>query len=219
MAGVPSAVAWEDGKRDTDGRSARSQRRAAHGRPLVVFEALNGASQLAVAKLTTANSPHRMDSDVRETLSGNPPRVESELAVRPNDAVTLWVLGFVLIEDGQPEQAIPVLEKAVSVSHESAGITGTLVAAYAHAGRRTDALRSLASLQARHQKGYVPAAAFIPAYLGLGDYDQAFVWFERAYQEQSNILQFLKVHPLFDPVRGDPRFQDLLHRVGLEQAK
>ena len=78
--------------------------------------------------------------------------LESELAIRPKDAATLWVLGFVLIEDGRPEEAIPVLEKGVSVSHESAGITGTLISAYAHAGRRKDALRSLASLQARHQK-------------------------------------------------------------------
>jgi TolB-like protein/Tfp pilus assembly protein PilF len=145
--------------------------------------------------------------------------LESELAVRPDDGVTLWVLGFVLIEDGRPEDAIPVLERAMSVSHESAGITGTLVAAYAYSGRRKDALRSLAGLQARQQKSYIPAAAFIPAYIGLRDYDQAFVWFERAYQEQSNILQFLKVHPLFDPVRGDPRFKDLLQRVGLEEAK
>jgi len=52
--------------------------------------------------------------------------------------------------------------------------------------------------------------------LALGDYDEAFVWFERAYHEQSNILQFLKVHPFFDPVRNDPRFVDLLHRVGLD---
>ena len=59
------------------------------------------------------------------------------------------------------------------------------------------------------------AGAFINPYLGLGDYDQAFVGFERAYQEQSNILQFLKVHPFFDPVRNDPRFVDLLRRVGL----
>jgi hypothetical protein len=51
--------------------------------------------------------------------------------------------------------------------------------------------------------------------LALGDYDEAFVWFERAYLEQSNILQFLKVHPFFDPVRNDPRFVDLVRRVGL----
>jgi hypothetical protein len=58
----------------------------------------------------------------------------------------------------------------------------------------------------------------VNAYLGLGDYDQAFVWFERACQEQSNILQYLKVHPFFDPVRNDPRFVDLIHRVGLDES-
>ena len=112
-----------------------------------------------------------------------------------------------------------MLEKAVSVSDRSPGIVGVLVAAYAHAGRRTDALRLLAELKTSNQKGYVPAAAFITAYLGLGDYNEAFVWFERAYQEQSNILQFLKVHPFFDPVRNDPRFKDLVHRVGLDQPR
>ena len=74
-------------------------------------------------------------------------------------------------------------------------------------------------MKTRNRKGYVPAAAFIIAYLGLGDYDEAFVWFERAYQEQSNILQFLNVHPFFDPVRADPGFKDLVHRVGLDQAR
>ena len=145
--------------------------------------------------------------------------LRSKLALRPDDALALWVLGFVFVADNRPEEAIPVLEKAVSVSDRSPGIVGVLVAAYAHAGRRTDALRLLAELKTRNQKGYVPAAAFITAYLGLGDYDEAFVWFERAYQEQSNILQFLKVHPFFDPVRADPRFKDLVHRVGLDQAR
>jgi len=93
-----------------------------------------------------------------------------------------------------------------------------LIRAYARAGRRTDALRLLAELKRRREAGYVPAGAFVNAYLGLGDHDQTFVWLERAYQEQSNILQFLKVHPFFDPLRGDPRFADLVRRVGLDQA-
>ncbi len=92
-----------------------------------------------------------------------------------------------------------------------------LATACAHAGRRTEALRLINELKQRRQTTYVPAGAFINPYLGLGDDDQAFVWFERAYQEQSNILQFLKVHPFFDPVRDDPRFKDLLRRVGLDQ--
>ena len=92
---------------------------------------------------------------------------------------------------------------------------GVLIRAYAHAGRRPDALRLLRKLKRRQESSYVPAAAFVNAYLGLGDNDQAFVWLERAYKEQSNILQFVKVHPYFDPIRSDPRFQNLLRRTGL----
>ncbi len=141
--------------------------------------------------------------------------LRSALAVRPDDATALWFLGFVLIANHQPEEAIPVLEKAVSITNRSPGVIGVLVRAYAHAGRRNDALRLLAELKRRKQAGYVPAAAFVQAYLGLGDNDQAFAWLEQAYKEQSNILQWLKVEPTFDSLRGDPRFADLVRRVGL----
>lgn len=156
-------------------------------------------------------SAHRFDEAVREARSA--------LAVRPDNAELLWELGFDLIADAQPEKAITVLEKALSLSDRSPGVIGVLIRAYAHAGRRADALRLLEELKTRQKKGYVPAAAFVNAYLGLDDKEQAFVWLERAYQEQSNILQFVKVHPFFDPLRGDPRFVDLVHRVGLDQAR
>jgi hypothetical protein len=74
-------------------------------------------------------------------------------------------------------------------------------------------------LKRRQQRGYVPAAAFVNAYLGLSDTDHVFAWCERAYQEKSNILQWIKVHPFFDPVRNDKRFADLLHRTGLDQVR
>jgi TolB-like protein/Flp pilus assembly protein TadD len=137
------------------------------------------------------------------------------VGVRPDDASAYWSLGFALIAKDQPEEAIPVLEKALAVSDRSPGVMGVLVRAYAHAGRRSDALRILEELKRRSQAGYVPAGAFVNAYLGLGDNEQAFAWIERAYQEQSNILQFVRVHPYFDPLRRDPRFADLVRRVGL----
>jgi pentatricopeptide repeat protein len=140
--------------------------------------------------------------------------LRSVLAVQGDSASALWYLGFSLIANGQPHDAIPVLEKAASITNRSPGVIGVLIRAYAHAGRRKDALRLLDELKQRGQKGYVPAGAFVNAYLGLEDREQAFAWLEHAYQEQSNILQFLKVHPFFDPVRDDPRFNDLLHRVG-----
>jgi pentatricopeptide repeat protein len=92
---------------------------------------------------------------------------------------------------------------------------GVLIRAYAHAGRRDDALRLLAELKRRRNDGYVPAAAFVNAYLGLGDNEQAFVWLEQAFKEKSNMLQWVKIHPYFDPIRSDPRFADLLRRIGL----
>ncbi len=153
----------------------------------------------------------RYDEAVRE--------FRSVLALHSDDALALWGLGFVLIVKGQSEEAIPVLEKTVSVMDRSPGSIGMLATAYAHAGRRTQALRLLGDLRRRRQTTYVPAGAFISTCLALGDYDQAFAWLERAYQEQSNILQVLKVDPFFDPVRGDPRFADLVRRVGLDQAR
>jgi TolB-like protein/Flp pilus assembly protein TadD len=138
-----------------------------------------------------------------------------ELRSYPDD----WYLAFPLIANGQPDEAITVLEKALAVSGRDSATMGVLVRAYAHAGRRADALRLLNELKRRQQKGYVPSAAFVNAYLGLGDNEQAFVWLEKAYQEQSNILELLKVHPHFDPLRGDLRFADLVRRVGLDQPR
>jgi tetratricopeptide (TPR) repeat protein len=139
----------------------------------------------------------------------------NELAVKPDNGPTLWNLGWALIFNHQVEEAIPVLEKALSVTERSPGVISALVWAYARDGRRADALRLLEELKKRAQTGYVPAAAMVNAYLGLGDKDEAFVWFERACQEKSNLLKFIKVFPPFDPVRSDPRFQELVRRVGL----
>ena len=141
--------------------------------------------------------------------------LRSVLAIQPDDARTLENLGFTLIAKGQPEEAIPLLEKALAITHRSPAIIGVLIRAYAHAGRRADALRLLAELKRRNQSGYVPTAAFVDAYLGLDDREQAFAWLEKAYQEHSYMLQLVKVHPYFDPIRGDPRFAELVHRVGL----
>jgi len=138
----------------------------------------------------------------------------SVLAVHPDSANFRWGLGYALILKGQPKEAIPVLETAVSLTNRrSPGSIDMLATAHAMAGNRTEALRLIEELKQRRQKDYVPAAAFINSYLALGDYDQAFFWCEEAYKEQAGILQWIKVLPSFDPVRSDPRFIDLQRRV------
>lgn len=149
----------------------------------------------------------RYDEAIRE--------LRSALDVPPNKAGTLWLLGFTLVMKGQAKEAIPLLEKAASLTNRSSGFIDLLAAAYARAGRRSDALRILAELKKRRQRGDAQAASLVIVYLGLGETEQAFFWLEEAYKERSNMLQFVKVHPLFDPLRSDPRFADLLHRVGL----
>jgi TolB-like protein/tetratricopeptide (TPR) repeat protein len=146
-------------------------------------------------------------------------QLRSVLAVYPDDSEAQWFLGFALIGNGQSKEAIPLLEKTVSVMHRSPGSIELLATAYAHAGRRKEAIRLVEELKRLRKTSYVPTGAFINPTLALGQYDEAFFWFEQAYKEQSNILQFLKVHPFFDPVRGDPRFADLLRRVGLDQSR
>ena len=155
----------------------------------------------------TLFNAHRYDEAIRE--------FRDVLTVRPDDRLPLMPLGWALICNHQTEEAIRVWEQAAAATDRSPAIIGNLIWAYARTGRRADALRLLGELKKRQQSGYIPAGAFVSAYLGLGDNDEAFAWFERAFQEQSNILIYLKVFPPYDSLRGDPRFQDLLRRVGL----
>jgi TolB-like protein len=127
-----------------------------------------------------------------------------------------WYLGLALIANGQPEEAIPVLQNALSANDRSPTVMAILIRAYAHSGRQAEALSLLDELKRLQRKTYVPSAAFVNAYLGVGDNEQAMNWLQKGYQEQSNILQLIKVHPYFDPLRDDPRFKELAHKVGLD---
>jgi tetratricopeptide (TPR) repeat protein len=147
----------------------------------------------------------RYDQAVRE--------LRTALITEPEDPMSLWFLGFALVGARQFDEAIRTLEKTASLSNRSPAVLGVLVHAYAGAGRRKEALRVLGELHRRRQRGYVPPAAFLNAYLGLGDKEEAFAWMERAAEERSNIMQFLKVHPFFDSLRGDPRFAEYVRRA------
>jgi TolB-like protein/Flp pilus assembly protein TadD len=150
---------------------------------------------------------HRFDEAIRE--------LRTAMTMEPKDPMAVWFLSFALIGAKQFDEAIATLENAAALSNRSSAVLGVLVHAYSGAGRRKDALRVLGELQQRRQKGYVPPAAFLNAYLGLGDKEEAFAWMERCAEERSNIMQFLRVHPFFDPLRGDPRFAGFLRRANL----
>ena len=144
--------------------------------------------------------------------------IEDVLATRPDDATALWELGFARLLDGQPGPAIEALERAADITNRGAAVLGVLVQAYAAAGRSVDASRTLDEIHHRQASEYVAAAGLVNAYAGLRDRDQTLFWLERGITEGSNIVQYLKVHPSFDFIRGDPRFAGLVRRVGLADA-
>jgi TolB-like protein/tetratricopeptide (TPR) repeat protein len=185
------------------GRTDEAVARIERARALDPFEVSGGIVSVSWILFQA----RRYDDAIRES--------NNALSLNPDNGGVLTGLGFALIADNKASDAIPVLEKAVSLTSGSPAAVGILIRAYAHAGRRGDALQLLAELKRRAKAGYIPAGAFVNAYLGLGDNEQAFYWLEQAYKEQSNILQFLKTHPYFDPIRSDPRFADLVRRVGL----
>jgi tetratricopeptide (TPR) repeat protein len=88
---------------------------------------------------------------------------------------------------------------------------------YGRSGQRTLALRALRKLEQINRRQPMDSGALFWAHIGIGDKDQAFVWLEKAYTEHSDTLTVLKVEPGFDSLRSDPRFHDLMRRVGLEQ--
>jgi TolB-like protein/DNA-binding winged helix-turn-helix (wHTH) protein/Tfp pilus assembly protein PilF len=88
---------------------------------------------------------------------------------------------------------------------------------YGRLGQHAQARLAMAKLEAWNRLQRLDPSVFVRAHLGAGDNDQAFADLEEAYAEHSNLMTTLLVDPIFDPLRGDPRFQDLLRRVGLAE--
>ncbi len=88
-----------------------------------------------------------------------------------------------------------------------------LAYAYAISGRRSEALKLLNDLKSRPSPGFLSASKIALVYVGLDEKDQAMAWLETDYTERFN--PSVPTRPAFDPLRSDPRFQDLLHRIGL----
>ena len=138
------------------------------------------------------------------------------LAINPDNTWALMILGLTLVEAGRFDEAIHALELGASRSDRSPMILGALAGAYGRSGQRSKGLRLVDELSSLRKVRYVTAGAFVFAYMGLGEYEHGFAWLERGYAERTTIMAFIKVNPIYDPVRTDPRFIDLVRRVGLD---
>jgi tetratricopeptide (TPR) repeat protein len=133
----------------------------------------------------------------------------------PNYPVTYWILGLLLRKMGCYELAIAEGEKAVKLSGGSPLMRAALAHTLAAADRTTEALQVLDDLTTLAKQKYVASYFIAGIHLGLGENDRAIEYLERSYKEHSHWLIYLHMDPGMDGLRDDPRFQDLLRRVGL----
>ena len=179
-------------------------------------EALN---ELKIAQQFDPNAPSYSTS-IAWTLyvAGRFGEAEGELKQvlkrDPNYARAYTSLGEIYTEVGKFDEALEALQKA---KNPSDALTETITAQlYAASGRRAEALKMVANLESKAIKKEFPPFLLAEVYAGLNDPDKAFYWLERAFQERSNWLVFTKVARRLKPLRSDPRFGDLLKRIGFE---
>jgi Tfp pilus assembly protein PilF len=124
------------------------------------------------------------------------------------------LLVFAYVEKGMFADALADIEKWRR-NDDDPGIWAIEAYVYGRSGQQVEARRALEKWQQLNRTQQMNPAAIIVAYVGMGNKDEAFAWLQRAYSERSNALTALKVDPIYDPLRGDPRFQELLRRAGL----
>jgi len=135
--------------------------------------------------------------------------------LEPNFAVTHWVLGLLLRRMGRYELAITEGEKGVKLSGGSPLMSAALAQTFATAGKKKKAIQILDDLTKLTKQKYVAPYFFAGIHIGLGENDRAIEYLEKSYEEHSHWLMYLHIDPSMDALRSDPRFQDLLRRVGL----
>ncbi len=133
----------------------------------------------------------------------------------PGHAAAYVYLGQAYDLKGSYDESIAAYQKAIGLSERTTNIMGLLGHAYAVSGRRREALKILKDLKEISGHGFVSPYDLAIVYTGLGDKDNAITQLKRAYEERAGWIIALKVEPMFDPLRSDPRFAELLRRMNL----
>jgi len=140
------------------------------------------------------------------------------LELDPSYAIALVNIGRAYEQMGMHPQARAAFQKILTAAPEDPAILSLMGHEYAVSGDKANANRILAKLKAVATRKYVPAVYFAVIYTGLKQKDDAFRWLDKAYDERCEYLVYLGSEPLADPLRDDPRFSQLLSRLGLSPA-
>jgi serine/threonine-protein kinase len=142
-------------------------------------------------------------------------RLQKTLELEPNYWFAQQYVARAYIEKGMFTEAIAEARKAKEFAGVPTRPTAFLGYALAKAGRRAEARAEVEELLKLSQQRYVSSYSIAMIYSGLGDRDETLAWLERGHQQRDPRMVFLKTDAMWNDLRGDPHFQDLLRRVGL----
>jgi TolB-like protein/tetratricopeptide (TPR) repeat protein/predicted Ser/Thr protein kinase len=138
------------------------------------------------------------------------------LALDPNHFLGHWALGMHRDAIGAGAEAVAALERAHELSGGVPFTLGFLAYACGRAGRADKARALLEGAGEAAKTGYVPPSTFALGHIGLGDWDAAFEWLDRAVEGRDPLVMPIKSYLFLDPVRDDPRYRALLHKMNLD---
>ena len=144
------------------------------------------------------------------------------LEKKPDNAQAQVLLGEAYVAKGMPAEGVAEMQKGLALDATLAKTPERwdryplLAYAYAGAGRRDEALKILGEQQRLAKQRHVSPYNFAIIYTGLGDKDRAFEWLTKCVEQRTLIIFHLKTRPLFDPLRSDPRYPELLRRMNLK---
>lgn len=124
-------------------------------------------------------------------------------------------IGLCYIQQSKNQEGIYEIQRGISILDPSPGLLATLAYAYGVLGEKQEAEKILQELLEQSKRQYVSPYSFALIHIGLDDKDRAFEYLEQAFDRREDGLVSLKVNPRFDPLRDDPRFDQLLKRIGL----
>jgi tetratricopeptide (TPR) repeat protein len=135
----------------------------------------------------------------------------------PNFWAAHQTLAIALVKQGKNTEALAEAQKSIDLSKRSNASLALLGHIYGRLGKQTEEQAVIKELQERYSKQQADGRDIAVAYVGLNDKDQAFAWLEKAFQYHSHFLAALRLEPLLDPLRNDPRWSDLQRRVGMSE--